>query len=84
MEMFVIGLVKKLTEESRNWRRKTVIVWDGAAYHRSDQTLKLLKDLDVPLMITGPHSYDASPCELWFAHFKKADINPRKVKTNKR
>ena len=28
-------------------------------------------------------SYDAAPCELFFAAFKKSDINPRKVPTTK-
>ena len=30
------------------------------------------------------YSYSAAPCELFFAHFKKADINPRKVPTTKK
>ena len=34
-------------------------------------------------MISGPYGYNCSPCELFYAAFKKADINPRKVKTGK-
>ena len=44
----------------------------------------MLEQLQVPIMISGPHSYDAAPCELWFALFKSVNINPRKVKTGKR
>ena len=28
-------------------------------------------------MILGPHSYNAAPCELWFALFKQDNINPK-------
>ena len=56
---------------------------DNAAYHRSEATLRLLEDLKIPVIFTGPHSYDAAPIETFFAHFKAADINPRHVKTGK-
>ena len=84
IELFLRDLVTQLTEEDRRWRRNTLIFWDGAAYHQSNETRKLLAELQVPLMISGPHSYDASPCELWYAYFKMVDINPRKVKCGKR
>ena len=34
-------------------------------------------------MLLGPHSYNAAPAELVFAHFKKGDINPRHVPMGK-
>ena len=43
----------------------------------------MYQKLKLPILFTGPHSYDAAPIELFFAHFKAADINPRKVKTGK-
>ena len=43
----------------------------------------MYQKLKLPVLFTGPHSYDAAPAELYFAHFKAADINPRKVKTGK-
>ena len=82
--LFLRDLVRQLNEKSRNWRKNTVIYWDGAAYHQSATTLKLLKDLQLPMLISGPHSYDAAPCELWFSLFKRVNINPRRVKTGKR
>jgi hypothetical protein len=42
-----------------------------------------LRQLKVPVLMQGPHSYDVAPCELYFAAFKKADINPRHVPTSK-
>jgi len=82
--LFISDLVRQLNEKSRNWRKQTLVYWDGAKYHQSKATLKLLKELNVPIMISGPHSYDAAPCELWFSLFKSVNINPRRVKTGKR
>jgi hypothetical protein len=82
--LFLRDLVRQLNQQSRNWRKNTLIYWDGAAYHQSESTLKLLRDLDLPIMISGPHSYDAAPCELWFSLFKRQNINPRRLKTGKR
>ena len=79
MELFFKKLVRKLDEDDKYWRSNSVILMDGAPYHTSNATLDLLKQLDVPVMFLGPHSYDASPIELFFAWFKSADINPRKI-----
>ena len=57
---------------------------DNAPYHKSAAVLKLFRDLKIPIIFSGPHSYSAAPCELWFGAFKRADINPRRVKTGKR
>jgi hypothetical protein len=46
--------------------------------------MQMLEQLQVPIMISGPHSYDAAPCELWFALFKSVNINPRRLKTGKK
>ena len=84
MVLFFRDLVRQLNQQSRHWRRHTVIFMDGAKYHQSVATQKLLAELEVPIMVSGPHSYDAAPCELWFALFKAVNINPRRVKTGKR
>ena len=57
---------------------------DNATYHTSPSLLKILALLEVPVLYTGPHSYQASPIELFFAAFKADDINPRRVATGKR
>ena len=46
--------------------------------------MQMLEQLQFSIMISCPHSYDAEPCELWFALFKIVNINPRKVKTDMR
>ena len=84
MELFFRSLVSRLEAERPNWRRDSVIFVDGAKYHQSVDFLRVAAELRLPYMVLGPHSYDAAPCELVFAHFKRADVNPRKVPTGKR
>jgi hypothetical protein len=84
MDIFFRQLVLQLDRERPQWRQDTVILMDNAKYHWSKSTTKMLKSLAVPVLYTGPHSYAASPCELWFAAFKSCDVNPRKVSTGKR
>ena len=83
MELFFKSLVKKLDAEDGNWRKKSVILLDNAPYHASKAFYDMAAGLKLPIIFSGPHSYDAAPCELWFAHFKRADINPRHVATGK-
>ena len=83
MNIYLRQLCKTLDKERENWREDSLIFWDGAGYHRSESTIKLLEDLRIPMMLLAPHSYNAAPCELYFARFKAADINPRHVKAGK-
>ena len=90
MEIYLHELVKTLDEERPGWRNNTCLLWDNgksfslfvifdslkAPYHASPATLKVLAKLKVPVLFTGPHSYDANPCELFFAAFKRTNINP--------
>jgi len=49
---------------------------DNAPYHSSKVMMEFYELHQLPVMFTAPHSYAASPVELMFAHFKRADINP--------
>ena len=84
MDIYFRALVKQLDKERAQWRKDTVIILDNAPYHTSKATMRLLESLEIPVLFTGPHSYAAAPCELWFASFKSCDVNPRKVSTSKR
>ena len=79
MEIYFMALVKKLDKIRPNWRDKTVILLDGASYHKSRETIEIFERLRIPVMFLAPHSYNVAPCELYFAWFKKDEINPRKV-----
>ena len=84
MDIFFRDLVRKLDKERKDWRSNTIIILDNAPYHTCPSIMKLFKELDMPVCFTGPHSYDASPCELMFAHFKADDINPNRVPLSKK
>ena len=79
MELFLRKLVLKLDREDAEWRSNTV-----APYHTSETTINLMEGLQIPVIFTGPHSYDAAPIELLFAAFKSKDLNPRHIPAGKR
>ena len=76
--------MKKLDAQNVNWRDYIVLLIDNAPYHTSHATVELMRVLNIPAMFLGPHSYDAAPCELWFAWFKNADVNPNRISQNSR
>ena len=81
MEMFLNEFVKKLDRQRPNWRSNSILLLDGASYHKSAATIKIMKELRIPVMFLAPYSYNTAPCELYFAWFKSQDINPRRVPT---
>jgi hypothetical protein len=84
MVSFLNRLVTVLTREDRNWRANTVLLLDGAAYHRTTDVRLLLKRLDVDFIISGPYAYDTAPVELYFSYFKRLDLNPTREPTGKK
>ena len=84
IELFFQKLVNKLDRERPGWRSNTVILLDNASYHTSSKALAMFKKHEIPLIFTGPHSYDAAQIELLFSAFKSVDVNPRKVATGKK
>jgi len=83
MELFFCHFIKLMNKKNPRWRQDTVIVLDNAPYHCSSSMMEFYEAQRLPIMFTGPHSYAASPVELFFAAFKRADINPRKLPTGK-
>ena len=84
MECFFRQLVLKLNKDRLDWRENTIILLDNASYHKSTSALKLYESLRIPLMFSGPHSYDIAPCELFFAQFKSVDLNPERLPMGKK
>jgi transposase len=66
-----------------NWRNRYVFIVDGAGYHQSKEFLNVASQLGLPYMILSPYSYEAAPCETYFAHLKKGVWNPNNFKTSK-
>jgi hypothetical protein len=83
MAMFIKYFAEKLDEDRPGWRLDSCWQLDGASYHKSEETIKLLDDLQVPFIISSPYSYDCSCIELWFSRLKDRDINPSRLKATK-
>jgi hypothetical protein len=84
IRLFLYRLVEHLDAQRPDWRIDTVLQLDGASYHRSNATLDLFKQLNIPTMISGPYQYDGAACELLFAALKKGDLNPRGLRLSKK
>ena len=61
-----------------------MLLLDGARYHTSKATRQALKLIGCNFVISAPYSYDAAPIELYFAYFKKVQINADGEKTGKK
>ena len=57
---------------------------DGASYHRSGDTRRSIKHLNMKLVLSAPYSYSTAVAELWFAHFKQGTFNREDINTGKR
>ena len=75
MQLFLRELIVMLDNEDKGWRKKTMLVWDGAGYHKAKGTLQLLEKQQVPLMFLGPYMYHMAPPELVFAALKSKKLN---------
>ena len=84
MEIYFHQLCAKLDKERPEWRKDSIVVTDNACYHNSASTLRVLKDLRVPVLFFGPHSYDLAACELFFAFIKSTHLNPTFLPTGKK
>ena len=76
-------LVQQLDQDRPLWRADTVLQLDGAKYHRTALLKDLFQELQVPVMISAPYSYDAAVAELFFAMFKRGELNPMQLGTSK-
>ena len=68
--MLLSWLAQVFTQEEKDWRSNTVFLLDGASYHRAESTKAHFKRLGVDVVLSAAYSYDAAPCELFFAYFK--------------
>ena len=84
MKMYLTHLSMQLDRDRPDWRDDTVFLLDGANYHINDEIIGHLSQLKMQVIFTGPRSYDASPCELLFAHLKAVDLNPKELPTGKK
>ena len=55
MSLFWKSLCLKLDKQRPGWRKNTIWTLDGAAYHAAENSLDVLRQLKVPVMMQGPH-----------------------------
>ena len=73
--LFLHSLTRELDIESPGWQEDTIILWDNASYHRSEETKAVLKKLGLKIIFSGPYSFSAAPIELLFGGMKYGEIN---------
>jgi len=74
----------KLNKQDKNWQEKTILLLDGASYHRSKETRNYLTNKGVKVVIGGPYAFAAAPIEHYFGALKCVDLNPSGLKTGKK
>ena len=84
MAAFLKQLARTLDVEEPGWRENTVLLFDNATYHASNETMSVIRRLGLQVLFTGPYGYDASPMELLFSQLKQGELNPERLPTGKR
>ena len=74
----------KLGKQDESWREKTILLLDGASYHRSKETRNYLANKGVKVVIGGPYAFAGAPIEHCFSALKCVDLNPDNIKTGKK
>ena len=84
MRLFLYRLVEKLDKQDPRWRKDTVIQLDGARWHTSEATQKVMRHLRLPVVISAPHGFEVAAVEMVFAALKKGSLNPYKRKMSQK
>ena len=82
--LFLKELFAVIELERPDYRQNTILLIDGAPYHRSAETHNFLCNLGVKVVMGGPYGYQAAPIESFFAALKNSDLNPELMKTGKK
>jgi hypothetical protein len=53
------------------WRKTTVIVMDNSPCHRNPTIHKYIEEEELPMLFTGPASFDICACEYLFSSIKR-------------
>ena len=77
-------LILKLDKQDKDWKKKTILLLDGATYHRSKETRNYLASKGVTVVIGGPYAFAAAPIEYFFSALKNTNLNPEGLRTGKK
>ena len=68
--LFLTELALLLDRERPLWRKDTLILMDNAKYNLKDDIKAQIQRLKMPVIHSGPYSYDAAPVERYFGYYK--------------
>ena len=68
--LFLTELASLLDRERPLWRKDTLILMDNARYNLKDDIKAQIQRLKMPVIHSGPYSYDAAPVERYFGYYK--------------
>ena len=77
-------LAAVLDRERPLWRRDTVILMDNARYNLKADIKAQIQRLKMPVIHSGPYSYDAAPVERFFGYFKQDRVMPEEDPAGKK
>ena len=81
--LFISELVKQLNVDRPGWRDNTILQLYGAKCHTTPAVRALLERLQINALVSAPYSHDNAVCELFFAMFKRGEINLKKYAVSK-
>ena len=84
IKLFITHLIGVLEQDDKDFRQNSVFLLDGAEYHTSQEVQEHLRRHGVDYIYTGPRSYDAAACELFWAYLKSGNLNVNNLPTGKR
>ena len=70
MLMFLTRLAILLTSERPGWRSDTVVLLDGASYHKQPDLRESVLSMGINVVISAPYSFTAASIEYWITYFK--------------
>ena len=59
----IVAQLLFLEAEDPDFREKTLLLLDNAPYHKSEQTRAAIKKLGLPVIFSGPYSFESAPIE---------------------
>jgi transposase len=74
--VFMTKLVEKLQSKNKNFRQKTRLLLDNAAYQRNAKIMERFRLQGITVQYLGPYSFRSSPCEYLFSALKSVNLNP--------
>ena len=80
---YVSHLILQLDRDRPGWREDTVWQLDCAKWHLTEEVKQLFGKHQVPVVVSAPYSYDWAVVELFFAMWKRGELNMQRLAVTK-